>query len=55
MNTWFIHQFENEQIKEELLSKISDPSDIKNIYDVVLDKYREGNGVETALGTYDRV
>jgi hypothetical protein len=54
-NTWFIKQFANDQIREELLSKITDPSDMNNVYDVVMTKYREGNGLETGPGTYFRV
>ena len=51
-NTWFLRQFQVESVRNELLGKIKDADDMESIYDVVMNKYKEGNGVETNLGTY---
>lgn len=57
-NTWFIDILQNEELKKKLMEKINAMEDgaenMENVYDAVMDLYREGKGVEGNQGVYDR-
>ena len=57
-NLWFLDILQDESLKKELLSKIEaspGPSDINHVHQVLLEKYREGQGIEGNYGIFSRV
>lgn len=58
---WYIHIQSSVALKKELFEKIVQKFDaagnteIDHVYDVIMDKFKSGQGVEGNLGVYSRV